>query len=206
MGDDAGCCRCCTGLIFSTGLTALFLWLSLRPSKPTLSIESFYIPALNKTLNSPRNTTIFFDLKLNNKDNKDKGVHYDVLNLTFYYGHNLSFPVANLTIDGFYQGFKKKTHRKMSVQPVGVPWEVARREVENGTTVFRVDLKTKVRYKIIFWRTKRHRIMVGNNVTVNGNGELVKRKEKGVKLSCAHVHVNYFTRVVGIVGFALLVL
>ncbi|KAF5195290.1 Ndr1-like, partial [Thalictrum thalictroides] len=184
---EGGCCRCCTGFIFTLGLTALFLWLSLRPDKPTLSIEEFYIPALNKTLNDTSNTTISFDFKLRN-NNKDKGVYYDDLNLTFYYTHNLGLPVANFTIPGFRQGFKKSAHRIQTVPTVGLPWDEARREVSNGTgAVFRVDLKTRVRYRIIGVKTKRHTIKIGANLTVKDMGALVKHKDKGVKLSYAPI-------------------
>ncbi|PIA31904.1 hypothetical protein AQUCO_04700042v1 [Aquilegia coerulea] len=202
---EGGCCRCCTGFIFTSGLTALFLWLSLRPDSPTLSIEDFYLPALNKTLNDTSNTTISFDFKLNNP-NKDKGIYYNALNLTIYYSHNFSLlPVANYTIPRFYQGFKKKAHRKQTVPTVGLPLDDAIRE---DLKVFRVDVKTAVRYKIIFWKTKHHSIKVGSNLTVNDMGALVKKKKKGVKLksSCDSVQVSYCAHVCLLMGFVLLLL
>ncbi|KAL0306417.1 UNVERIFIED_CONTAM: hypothetical protein Sradi_6059000 [Sesamum radiatum] len=62
------------------------MWLSLRTSKPTCSIQDFYIPALNRSDNSTatrNNHTIRFDLKLDN-GMKDKGVHYANISLTFF--------------------------------------------------------------------------------------------------------------------------
>ncbi|KAK1360768.1 hypothetical protein POM88_045242 [Heracleum sosnowskyi] len=52
MSDRANrsCCNFCCTFIFTSGLTALFLWLSLRPSNPTCSIQHFDVPALNKTV------------------------------------------------------------------------------------------------------------------------------------------------------------
>ncbi|KAL2496666.1 Uncharacterized protein Fot_40423 [Forsythia ovata] len=50
---EGGCCdlcvsKCCRFIITSC-FTALYLWLALRTSKPTCSIQDFYVPILNKT-------------------------------------------------------------------------------------------------------------------------------------------------------------
>ncbi|KAL2247592.1 UNVERIFIED_CONTAM: Protein NDR1 [Sesamum indicum] len=185
-GDDdtAGCCRCCCSFIFTSGLTALFMWLSLRTYKPTCSIERFYVPFLNTTDNSSaarNNHTLYFDLKLNN-GMKDKGVNYADINLTFFYTQNTSrIPVANYTVPGFHQGHEKKAHRKQLVGASGLPWAAALDAVSNGSTVsFRVDLATRVKYKILFWYTKRESLVVGGDVAVDDSGGKVKKK--GIKL------------------------
>ncbi|KAK9155854.1 hypothetical protein Sjap_003334 [Stephania japonica] len=184
MADDRTCFSCCCSSIFSLGLAALFLWLSLRPSKPTFYIESFYVPALNKTASNDgqrRNTTMEFELLLKNR-NKDSGIFYDQLNLTIYHGGDLSHPVANLSIPAFRQGKKKKAHRREAVAAAGVPWEAARREAAaGGGTVFRVGVATLLRYRIVFWKTRRYGMSVAGNVTVNASG--LKSTEDGVKLS-----------------------
>ncbi|XP_027062661.2 protein NDR1 [Coffea arabica] len=178
-----GCCRCCCSFILTSGLTALFMWLSLRGSKPSCSIEDFYVPSLNATDNSTTtrsNHTLYFDLRLKN-EMKDKGVGYDDLNLTFFYVQNGSLGIANYTVPSFYQGHDKKARRKELVQTYGVPWEAAYRAVSNGSTVtFRVGLTTRVRYKILFWYTKRHGLKVGANVDVNNSGKKVNKK--GIRL------------------------
>ncbi|GFZ06526.1 late embryogenesis abundant (LEA) hydroxyproline-rich glycoprotein family [Actinidia rufa] len=170
--SDRGRCQRCCGCIFSLGVTALFLWLSLRTSKPICSIQDFYVPALDKSANSTANTSISFDLKLDNK-NRDKGIYYSSLNLTFYYG---SDPVANQTFPKFYQGFNKKARRRAAVETRGFfgPGQ-------NGSDqVLRVGLVTSVRFKIIFWKTKRHKLVVGAEVKVNEFGK--KEYEKGIRL------------------------
>ena len=43
-----------------------------------------------------------------------------------------------------------------------------------------MDLKTQVRFKIVFWKTKRYGIEVGADVEVNGDG--VKVHKKGIKM------------------------
>lgn len=187
MESSGGCCRCCTSFIFTLGLTALFMWLSLRTSNPTCSIQSFEVPALNLSQNSTKNTTIYFLLKLDN-GNKDKGIHYDNISLTVTYRTNISLPlnasqpIKKFDAPGFYQGHNKKAKKNQSFVPDGFNWTAATRAVSiNGSTVFRVDLATRVRFKIIFWNTKRHKLSVGADVVVNKMGE--KDKKKGIKLS-----------------------
>lgn len=176
-GANRSCCNFCCIFIFTSGLTALFLWLSLRASNPTCSIQRFDVPALNKTANTTSNHTIYFDLKLDNQ-NKDKGIYYDTLNLTFYYGANKSQPIGNFTVHSFYQGHRKNTHRKNLVDLYNVSFETA--SVLDSVSKFRVDLKTAVRFKIMGFKTKRHKMVVGAQVEVNDSGQ--KAKKKGIKL------------------------
>ncbi|XP_073147929.1 protein NDR1-like [Henckelia pumila] len=173
---------CCCILIFTSGLTALCMWLSLLTSYPTCSIEQFYVPALNATANSADNRTIFFRLLLANRM-KDKGVRYSNISLTFLYGGKSSASVvANHTVKGFYQGYKKKANRAELVQATGVPWEEAVTAVSGGSTVnFGVRLGTRVKFKIVFWYTKWHNLAMVGDVEVGGGGQKVGKK--GIKLT-----------------------
>ncbi|XP_043689436.1 protein NDR1-like [Telopea speciosissima] len=185
MSESMSCCKCCLSFIFSVGLTALFLWLSLRPSPPTFSIQNFYVPALNTTTTGG-GTTVAIDFIIDNS-NKFKGIYYDDLNITLYYAPNLnSFPVGNGSITGFYQGHKKKANKKTTLQEVKIPWAAAVKTVSsNGTVSFRVDLATKVRYKIVSRKTRRHKIKVQGDVSVDKQGK--KTHKKSIKLkSAAH--------------------
>lgn len=184
MADSGGgggvCCRCCFSFILTSGLTALFMWLSLRTSNPVCSIQDIYVPPLNKSENSTY-YQIYFDLKLDN-ENKDKGVYYDALNLTCYYPPtNRTSPIGSFTFPAFYQGHKKNARRKQWVPVTGVPWAEARAAAANGSAAFRVDLATAVRFKIMAWKTKKHKLLVGANVEVDEFGGK-KLKKKGVRL------------------------
>ncbi|XP_038897087.1 protein NDR1-like [Benincasa hispida] len=170
MTESGWCCHCCFKFIITTGFAALFLWLSLRTHKPKCSIEFFYIPALNQSLNSPSNSTLLFDLRLKNQ-NKDKSVYYDSisLNLTLVGAPDgTRRPVGNLTVPGFHQGRDKKAFRKETVEARGVDWKAVSR---NGPVVVRLDFATAVRYKILFWKTKRENLRLGAEVKVNRQGE-----------------------------------
>ncbi|KAJ0548077.1 putative protein NDR1 [Helianthus annuus] len=183
----SSCFRCCFSFTLTLGLTSLFMWLSLRTSNPILSIQDIYIPALNKTLNSTTYQKIYIDLKFDNT-NKDKGIYYHPINVTLHYYINdstsISSPkiqISNYTIRGFYQGHNKKARRKDWVDTYGVPWEAAVETVDGGgLAVFRVDLTTVIRFKILVWKTKKHRLVVGTDFEVNGVGK--KERKKGTRL------------------------
>ncbi|WJX44721.1 hypothetical protein P8452_31667 [Trifolium repens] len=178
------CCTCCTGFITSAALTFLLFWLTLRTQYPKCFIKSLYIPSLNKTItsnhnhNHSNNNTIVFNLKFVNQ-NKDKGVQYDAVNLTFklFLNVNTTRPLTNVTLDGFYQGHDKTTEKWSSGEIHGGG---VNRTVQ-GSVFFRVEFATRVKYKILFFYTKRHRLSGGANVEVNvSSGEKVN--PKGIRL------------------------
>nr|XP_043608064.1 protein NDR1-like [Erigeron canadensis] len=178
--SGTACFRCCFSFVLTLGLTALFMWLSLRTSNPVLSIQDVYIPALNKTLNSTSYQSIYLDIKLDN-ENKDKGIYYDQINITIRYHDQINatkpsqnIPISNYTIPGFYQGHKKHTRRKNWTDTHGLlPLD--------GMAIFRVDLMTGIRFKILFWKTKKHRINVGADFEVSDKGQKVQKKGTRLK-------------------------
>ncbi|KAK7324654.1 hypothetical protein VNO77_28385 [Canavalia gladiata] len=172
MANSDSCCARCCSFIIAIGLTALFLWLSLQVDEPKCYIDYIYVPALNKSLNSQRNHTLFFTLKLVNP-NKDKGIQYDAVSLTFnvFVSLNATRPLGNATVDQFYQGHQKKASKKGSLLAAAnftVP--------VNGKVFYRADFATAVKYKILFWYTKRDRLWGGANVEIGDSGLKVYRK------------------------------
>lgn len=186
------CCTCCTSFITSTGLTILFLWLTLRTQQPKCFIQSLYLPSLNKTITSNHkhsiNNTIIFNLKLANQ-NEDKGVYYDAIRLTFalFLDVNTTRPLANSTLDGFYQGHGKTAEKWSSAEARGGGGGVNR--TVQGSVFLRVEFVTRVKYKILFVYTKRHRLSGGANVEVNvSSGQKVN--PKGIRLGNDPVRVG----------------
>ncbi|KAG7578025.1 hypothetical protein ISN45_Aa03g022540 [Arabidopsis thaliana x Arabidopsis arenosa] len=182
------CCTCCLKFIFTAGLGALILWLSLRAGKPKCSIQNFYIPALGKDLSSRDNTTLNFMVRCDNP-NRDKGIYYNDVHLIFSTINTTKINssalvlVANYTVPKFYQGHKKKAKKWGQVKPLNNQ-TVLRAVLPNGSAVFRLDLKTQVRFKIVFWKTKWYRrLEVGADVEVNGDGVKANEKEIMMKKS-----------------------
>ncbi|XP_042518581.1 protein NDR1-like [Macadamia integrifolia] len=187
MSESKNRCRCCVSFIFTIGLTALFWWLNLRSSSPTFSIQNFSVPALNTSAKTKTTTTttttVAIDFRIQNS-NKYEGVYYDALNITLYYSPNLSFPVGNASIFGFYQRHKKKAVKEVTLHEVKIPWGAAARTVSsNGTVGFRVDLATAVRYKVFGWKTGRRQMKVHGDVSVDNLGKQTYKKQ--IKLRSA---------------------
>lgn len=202
--SKGGCC----GFVTSVAISAILFWLLLiRTSKPTCSIEEFDVFGLKgKTNNAthPSNTIHYlYDLKLRNK-NINKGIYYDALNVTFYYNPNSnSSPIGNATFVPFYQGRRKSAHRVGNIEVREVKWGH-----DDAPEMFRVELATAVRYKNTFWKTKRHRLVVGANFKVNEHGNLVKRKgNKGIKLSSkARMNKTGRFQIVSMLGILIFIL
>lgn len=91
-------------------------------SIPQCYIQSFDVPALNKSLNSPHNTSIYLELKLEDKYLTDSyGICYDDISLTLsyyvrplndYYCNNVNSCIATSTIPKFCQGRKTVKNKK----------------------------------------------------------------------------------------------
>ncbi|XP_057457948.1 protein NDR1-like [Lotus japonicus] len=184
------CCACCVSFLISTGITCLFLWLTLRTQHPKCYLQSLHIPSLNTTTtnrhnghhNHPNNT-VFFHLKLTNP-NIYTGVRYNAVRLAFsvFTDTNTTLPFVDATVDGFYQGHGKTADKDGSAvaRSGGVNHTVAL--AENGMVFVRVEFATEVKYEILsLFSTKRHRLFGGANVEVNASsGEKVG--PKGIRL------------------------
>jgi len=153
------------------------MWLSLRTSSPDCLLSKFYLP-LNQTSNSSNLTPLEFELRLKNT-NKDKGVYYDPINVTFYTPYR-SHVIGNFTITKFYQGHKKSARKNGNISIIDRDVVSQAAPANGSTALFRVDLVTSVRYKILMFKTKRHKIRVGANVEVNGT--ITKVNHKDIKL------------------------
>ncbi|WCJ37211.1 Late embryogenesis abundant (LEA) hydroxyproline-rich glycoprotein family [Euphorbia peplus] len=160
---------CSFSSLITLGLSAFFLWYGLKVSKPKCSLQKFYIPSLNQTLNTTQNPTIlFFQLKLQNP-NQLKGIYYDDVNVTFLYRPTNNLSLGTFSIPGFYQGHKKKALKDGEMNVSRLDREEVFGAVSNGSAVFRVDLATAVRYKAFLWKTKRHRINVGADLNISSD-------------------------------------
>ncbi|KAG6423813.1 hypothetical protein SASPL_114216 [Salvia splendens] len=188
MAGDGDCARCCFSFVFTSGLAALFLWLSLRPSKPNLYIEEFSVPGLNNSGAARNNHSILLKLGLRNQM-KDKGVGYADISLLFLY--NSTLLVANHTLPAFYQGHGKTAHRTHAVEAEGVPWAAAAALSTNGSVRFRVRAATRVKFKIMLWFTKSHALRVAGDVEVGPSGRNVVKKSIKLKSGVAGPRSRY---------------
>ncbi|GKV14347.1 hypothetical protein SLEP1_g25243 [Rubroshorea leprosula] len=177
------CCCGCSCVLFFLILFGGAICTSqvFKADNPKCSVDYFYLPALNRTLNSTTNSTLYFNLKLENP-NSGIGINYnDVkVNVTVFdavgNGSQSSHLLGDTTIQRFHQGY-----RKTAKKPGHVDYNmtvISQGLFPNATAVFRIDLVTAVRFKVMFLRSKRHNIMVGAKVVVDGNGSMVLPKKK----------------------------
>ncbi|XP_047252490.1 uncharacterized protein LOC107854726 [Capsicum annuum] len=172
-------CRCVTFTVIILGVLALIAWLSLLTRKPKCSIRDVYVRGLDKSVNSNNNIArrdnhVSFILNLRNRMNQS--VRYDDIILNFYYGKNTSFlfcyPIGNYTFNGFKQGKYKEVFKGGMIETHNMPWDDGIKAVSNGSKAsFRVDVSSRISYKIIFWYTKRNNYFVENKVEVDDTGK-----------------------------------
>ncbi|XP_055815344.1 protein NDR1-like [Solanum dulcamara] len=194
-------CAChCIKFILGLGVLALILWLSLRTTKPKCSIGDVYVRGLDKSINSNNNTMkrdnhLSFQVHLKN-EMKDKAVRYDNITVNFYYGTNTSYPLGNFTIEGFKQGKDKEAFKSGMIETHNMPWDDAIKVVSNGSkAIFRVDVSSRIKYKITFWYTKKHNYFVENKVEVDNTG-----KSSAKQISCCF---GFFGLILFVLSFLL---
>ncbi|XP_076941086.1 protein NDR1-like [Bidens hawaiensis] len=178
-------------MIYITGSSVLLILFiqSLHRKIPTITIEEFYVPTLNKTdtKTTIKNTTIYFELKLYNKD--PVGIYYRPMNLTFSYFPNkttstsVPVPLCVYTLHGFHQEHHKEKHVRGTVETSGMTVHGG----GEGVVVMRVDLVGRVKFKSIAqWKRT---VKVGVDVTVDEytGGKVVKSGIHMVKSRAAPV-------------------
>ncbi|KAD3641203.1 hypothetical protein R6Q59_003827 [Mikania micrantha] len=180
MASNTTCC--CTVISILAIITAVIVVCVYftTPSDPAFTIDQFYVSALNlsdvSSTTTAANQTIFFDMKLHNK-NKAMGAYYNPVKVTFSYVPNikLTFVVAEYTIPKFYQHKRKSKHVIDTVTSRGIaPYN---RTITSS--VFKVEVLTKVGFTSPAYRKKRG-VDVVANVRVGQTGE--KDSKKGIKL------------------------
>ncbi|CAN1156890.1 Protein NDR1 [Linum perenne] len=110
------------------------------------------------------NSTVNFDLRLVNP-NLNKGIYYDSIKVSYFHISNRSDSLGNFTISKFYQGHQKKATKD------GTIGNATGAILRGGTAAgFRVEIATRVRYKLIFFKTKRRQIIVEADFEFYGKG------------------------------------
>ena len=148
------------------------------PSDPIFTFKDIYVSALNlsdiSSTTTTTNQTIFFDMKLHNK-NKAMGAYYNLVHITFSYIPNikLTFPVAEFTVPKFYQGNRRSKHVRETMTTRGIaPFN---RTVKSS--VFKVEVLTKVGHPAY---RKKGTVKVVANVWVGQTGEQYPKKRKAL--------------------------
>ncbi|KAK9267891.1 hypothetical protein L1049_010328 [Liquidambar formosana] len=160
------------------GLLAFLLWLTLRPKNPTYTIVDFSAPTSNQSNNtSSENGAISYVLEIQNP-NKDSGIYYNDILLTFYYGQD---SVGEKTIPSFYQGKHKTRQLSDHFDANARVWKALRSTILNATAELKVGLVTKIRYKMWGRKSKRHGMNLQGQIRIGSDGK-ISGKNKKIKL------------------------
>ncbi|XP_024993049.1 protein NDR1-like [Cynara cardunculus var. scolymus] len=165
-------------------LLVVLLVLYVNPENPSFKVEKFYVPAFDKTSNADPSDTIFFNIKLQNRNKAIGLFHDDPLNLTISYtpiktDHKFTWQYS---VPKFYQG---NHHSRRLIDVVQMPavdgftWnqtvvadQVGIQPIMNmgfePVVFFKVDIESKVRFKLI-GRSRGKEAVMSVQVPVHSN-------------------------------------
>lgn len=143
-------------------LVGVALWLSLTPRNPrfTISAAHFIFPPLNSTTNHTATDALVVSLQIFNP-NSHMGIDYSGITFKLYAGSGV---VAANSTPGFRQGYKNTALFHMPIQTNLELWNAS------SNVDFMVRLETAFRFRIIKWRTKVRHIAREQRFSINLNG------------------------------------
>ncbi|KAF5195288.1 Late embryogenesis abundant protein [Thalictrum thalictroides] len=168
-------CAIFLSILFVVGLLLFIIWISLRPHRPRFHIKSFSIPGLNQAT-GVQNAQVSFDVTARNP-NQNIGIYYDAMDATVFY-EDKSIGQTPLLFP-FYQPKKNTTwiHGELSGATLtadSAKWQSFIDELSKGTVVFRLDLKSRIRFKVSnWWDSKNHRMHANCQITVGQDGQIL---------------------------------
>lgn len=174
-------CAVVLGLLAIIGLITFILWLSLRPHRPRIHVEDFSFPALAQGTGF-ETAQINFNVTVRNS-NQAIGIYYDdAMRITLSY-QDQSIGTISL-LNPFYQPPKNTAVVAGSLSGAALNvtnqhWQEFVGDVSRGLVVFRLELKTTIRFKVSSWNTKRHAMHSNCPVGIGQDGMIAANyKEK----------------------------
>ncbi|XAR53756.1 hypothetical protein NMG60_11022430 [Bertholletia excelsa] len=161
-------------LLFIFGLVAFILWLSLRPHRPRFHVQDFSVPGLGQP-NGFENAQVNFNVTARNA-NQNIGIYYDAMQVNLLYedqsigGASLLFPFyqqpKNTTVlFGLLTGATLTVNKERWMQFQG--------DLGKGMVVFRLDLTSTIRFKVVRWQSKHHKMHANCEVRVGPDGSIL---------------------------------
>lgn len=163
-------CSCFLGLLFFIGLLAFILWLSLRPHRPRFHVRSFTVAGLGQD-NGFLNASISFNVTVRNP-NQYVDIYYEQMDGRVFYREQqvgmtaLAFP--------FHQEPKNTTYVAgfLTGASLAVTEEKWKEFAAAGTILFRLELTSRMRFRIYTWDSHWHRMHASCDVGVGSDGQI----------------------------------
>ncbi|XP_077242179.1 protein NDR1-like [Tasmannia lanceolata] len=167
-------CTIFLSLLFFVGVILFVLWLSLRPHRPRFYVREFSIPGLNQD-NGFQTSDMYFNVTIRNP-NQNVGIYFDTMEGSVYYSDQrigvtpLPFPFYQppkntVSVDGVLGG------ASLTVSDENLRLIMADRAM--GVVVFRLDLTSKIRFKVATWQGRHHKMHTSCNVEVGPDGQIL---------------------------------
>ncbi|XP_015884343.3 NDR1/HIN1-like protein 26 [Ziziphus jujuba] len=168
-------CTIFLGLLFIIGLITFILWLSLRPHRPRFHIHEFSVPGLSQDTGFA-NAQISFNASARNS-NHDIGIYYDAMDGAVYYRDQQIGSLPGLLYP-FYQDPKNTTlvegvFSGATLTVSSERWMEFQNDRAHGTVVFRLEMTSRIRFKISTWTSKGHRMHANCEVSVGSDGSIL---------------------------------
>ncbi|XP_052183038.1 protein NDR1-like [Diospyros lotus] len=146
--------------LFIIGLLVFILWLSLRPHRPRIHIRDFSMPGLAQA-NGFENAQVSFNVTARNS-NQNMGIYYDAMEVTLYYqDQNIG---GALIVGSFYEEPKNSTALTgilsggATLTVNNQRWMQFQADRSRGEVIFRLQLTSTIRFKVVSWTSKRHKM------------------------------------------------
>lgn len=165
-------------ILFVAGLIAFITWLSLRPHRPRFHIEEFSIPALAQAQQSapPEIAVVNFNVTIRNPNHKVV-VHYESIECAILYKDQ---PIGGtpLVTEQFDQESKNTTILQTgfggpSLTMKTERWTEMQHDLAAGSVPFRLEITSVIKFKILSWKTRTHKMHANCVATVGLDGSLL---------------------------------
>ncbi|XVF27811.1 hypothetical protein REPUB_Repub14bG0141000 [Reevesia pubescens] len=167
-------CAIFLSLLLIVGIIFFILWLSLRPHRPRFHITEFKVPGLAQP-SGLLNAQIMFNVTARNP-NQDIRFYYDsMVGSVFYKNHKIG---STPLLHPFYQKPKTTTivYGTTGAATLTVnsnSWKEFTGERKKGTVMFRLEITSVIRFKVLTLDTKHQKMHVNCDVAVGPDGSIL---------------------------------
>ncbi|XP_010430193.1 PREDICTED: protein YLS9-like [Camelina sativa] len=167
-------CGIFLSLLLCLGIVTFILWISLRPHRPRVHISGFSISGLSQS-NGYETSHISFKITARNP-NQNVRVYYDSMNGSVYYKEK-RVGSTKLT-NPFYQDPKNTSLIEGALRGPTMAvnkdrWLEMERDRNQGKIVFRLEVRSVIRFKVYTWHSKSHKMIANCYVEVGWDGMLL---------------------------------
>lgn len=167
-------CAIFLSLLLCLGIITFILWISLRPHRPRVHIRGFSISGLSRP-DGFETSHISFKITAHNP-NQNVGIYYDSMEGSVYYKEK-RIGSTKLT-NPFYQDPKNTSWvdgalGRPAMAVTKERWMEMERDRNQGKIVFRLEVRSVIRFKVYTWHSKSHKMYANCYIEIGWDGMLL---------------------------------